>query len=78
VYVADLARTSGGDEDKMMILAAMDTGFLAENVYLYCAAEGLPTGFRVSMDKEKLNGALKLRSTQRIMAAQSVGLPKEK
>jgi hypothetical protein len=38
----------------------------------------LPTGYRVGIHKEKLGQALKLRPTQRIMAAQSVGLPKGK
>lgn len=77
VYISDLAKTDG-EEGRAMLLTAMDTGFVAENVYLYCASEGLPTGFRVSIDKEKLGQAMKLRSTQKIMGAQSVGLPKGK
>ncbi len=77
VYVSDLSKTDG-EEGTAMLLTAMDTGFVAQNVYLYCASEGLPTGFRVSIDKDKLSQALKLRPTQRIMAAQSVGLPKSK
>ena len=78
VYVADLEKTGGGEEASKMIPVAMDTGFVAENVYLYCASEGLPTAFRVSIDKDKLGQAIKLRPTQRIMGAQSVGLPKGK
>jgi hypothetical protein len=78
VYVADLAKMGEADDSAKMILAAMDTGFIAENVYLYCASENLPTGYRVSIDKEKLGQAMKLQPTQRIMAAQSVGLPKGK
>jgi nitroreductase len=77
VYVADLEKTDAKDE-RQMPMVAMDTGFVAENVYLYCASEGLPTGFRVSIPKDKLGQALKLRPTQMIMAAQSVGLPKAK
>jgi len=61
-----------------MGLAAMDTGFVAQNVYLYCASEGLPTAYRVSIPKDKLSETLKLRPTQRILGAQSVGLPKGK
>lgn len=79
VYVADISRMADdAQEDRRMILAAMDTGFMAENVYLYCASQGLYTGFRVTLDKEKLGQALKLKPSQRIMAAQSVGLPKGK
>ncbi|MHB8203987.1 MAG: SagB/ThcOx family dehydrogenase [Desulfomonilaceae bacterium] len=77
VYVADMEKT-GAEDARKNLLVAMDTGFVAENVYLYCATEGLPTGFRVSIPKEKLGQALKLRPTQMIMGAQSVGLPKNK
>jgi nitroreductase len=77
VYIADLAKTDV-EEGAAMLLAAMDTGFVAQNVYLYCASEGWPTGYRVSIHKDKLAEALKLRPKQRIMGAQSVGLPKGK
>lgn len=76
VYVADLEKTGGGEEASMMVTVAMDAAFIAENVYLYCASEELPTAFRLSIDKDKLSQAMKLRPTQRIMGAQSVGLPK--
>jgi nitroreductase len=75
VYIADLAKTDV-EEGAAMLLVAMDTGFIAQNVYLYCASEGLPTGFRVSMPKDELSQAMKLRPAQRIMGAQSIGLPK--
>ena len=47
VYVADYARmTRGSDADKDFYSAA-DTGFISQNVYLYCASEGLATvGYR--------------------------------
>jgi len=77
VYIADLAKTDV-EEAAAMLLVAMDTGFAAQNVYLYCASEGLPTGFRVSIPKDKLGQAMKLRPKQRIMAGQSIGLPKGK
>jgi nitroreductase len=78
VYVADLAKTGEGEESAKLVLTGMDTGFASQNVYLYCASEGLNTGFRVSIDKEKLGQALKLRPTQRITGAQSVGMRKGK
>ena len=61
-----------------MVLAGMDTGFIAENIYLYCASEGLSTGYRVSLDKPALSKTMKLRPDQRILGVQSVGLPKGK
>ena len=67
-----------GEEVPEIELAGMDTGFIAQNVYLYCASAGLNTGYRVSIDKPLLSKTMKLRPDQRIMGAQSVGLPKGK
>ena len=78
VYVADLAKMGEGEEAGKMFLAAADTGFIAENVYLFCSSEELATVFRVSIDKPKLGEALKLSPEQRITGAQTVGLPKPK
>ncbi len=78
VFVADLSRMDGGDEAQKMLLASMDTGFVSQNAYLYCAAEGLATVYRVSIDKPALAEALKLKPDQRIIGAQTVGLPKQK
>lgn len=78
VYVADLSKMDGGDETQKMQLASMDTGYISQNVYLYCAAEGLATVYRVSIDKPKLAELLKLKPDQRIIGAQTVGLPKQK
>lgn len=78
VYVADLAKMGDADEPTKLVLAGMDTGFIAENAYLCCSVEGLATVYRVSIDKEKLGTAIKLRPDQRIMGAQTVGLPKAK
>ena len=78
VYVADLAKMGEGEEGPKMVLAGMDTGFIAENVYLYCASEGLNTGYRVSIDRSSLSQTAKLRPDQKILGAQSVGLPKGK
>lgn len=77
VYVADFSKHGDTPEPTKMLLSAYNTGFVAENVYLYCAAEGLATVFRLSVDKEKLGAALKLQPNQMIMGAQTVGLPKK-
>jgi hypothetical protein len=78
VFVADLAKMGDGEEGPKLVLAGMDTGYISENVYLYCAVAGLNTGYRVSIDKPTLSKTMKLRPDQRIMGAQSVGLPKGK
>lgn len=72
VYVADLARTRSSSADRDMYVAA-DTGFIAQNVYLFCSSEGLATVVRGSIDRPALAKAMRLRPDQRIMLAQTVG-----
>lgn len=76
VYVADLARTRGNSVDRDLFVAA-DTGFIAQNVYLFCASERLATVVRGSIDRPALSKALRLRPDQRIMLAQTVGYSKK-
>ena len=70
VLVADTAKS--GD----MTYAAFAAGAISQNVYLYCASEGLATVVRASVDKAALGKALKLRTEQKIIVAQSVGYSK--
>ncbi len=73
VYVADSRRMTGADEAARIELAAADTGFIAQNAYLYCASEGLVSVVFASIDRERLAQVLKLDPAQRIVLAQSVG-----
>jgi SagB-type dehydrogenase family enzyme len=75
VYVADLAKLDGPDDLKLQWSGA-DTGFIGQNVYLFCASEGLATVIRGSFDRAALGKALKLRPEQRIVLSQTVGYPK--
>jgi len=75
VYVADMAKRGTGEEN--LLMAGADTGAIMENVYLYCAAEGLATVVRAMIDRPALAKAMKLRPDQRIMLAHSVGYPKK-
>ncbi|HEY8160290.1 MAG TPA: SagB/ThcOx family dehydrogenase [Methylobacter sp.] len=78
IFVSDFTRMNSdtSQEDKK-IAAAIDTGFISQNVYLYCASTGLATVVRGSVDKDALAKAMNLNSTQWIVAAQSVGYPKK-
>lgn len=75
VYVADLSK-AGSAPDAEMYTAA-DAGFIAQNVYLYCASENLATVVRGSIDRAALAKAMKLRPDQKIILAQTVGFPKK-
>ena len=76
VYVADTAKL-GGDDAARLATANADTGFIAQNVYLFCASEGLGTVVRGSVNRDDLGKALNLRAGQRITLAQSVGYAKK-
>lgn len=75
IYVADFSKKGrfGTQKDSW---AAMDTGFIAENVYLFCSSEGLSTVVRGLFDAELLAKKMKLRADQKVMLTQSVGYPK--
>jgi SagB-type dehydrogenase family enzyme len=76
VYIADERRAlRAGDEDRVRWTAA-DVGFIAQNVYLYCASQGLAVVVRGMVDREALAKELQLRPEQKIMLAQTVGYPK--
>ena len=78
IFVADYARMTASttDEDKLLYAAAA-TGFISQNVYLYCASAGLATVVRAMVDRPALAGVMKLRPEQRIMLVQTVGYPKK-
>ncbi|HTY25079.1 MAG TPA: SagB/ThcOx family dehydrogenase [Desulfomonilaceae bacterium] len=78
VYVADFSRMTEPDDASKIPLAFADTGFISENVYLYCASERLATVVRALIDRDKLAAIMKLRPEQKITLAQSVGLPQSK
>ncbi len=77
VYVADFSRTGTWSEEDKQFYTAADTGFIAQNVYLYCASEGLAAVVRGWVDRRALADAMKLRTDQRITLAQTVGYPKK-
>lgn len=75
VYVSNAEHLSGVSREEQRRVAAADTGFIGQNVYLYCASEGLACVFRGSLDQERLARTLKLAETQFITFAQTVGYP---
>lgn len=76
VYIADLSRMVGADKKQQQLYSAADAGFIAQNVYLFCASEGLATVVRGSIDRKALTKALGLNKNQRIILAQTVGYPR--
>ena len=77
VYVADFSKMGKAKEEDKVFYSAADTGFIGQNVYLYCASEGLATVVRGYVDRQTLKQKMKLRPEQRVILAQSVGYPKK-
>jgi nitroreductase len=76
VFVADYARMGRATEKDKVFYSATDTGFISQNVYLYCASEGLATVVRGLVNRDALSKKMNLRPEQHITLAQTVGYPK--
>ena len=77
VYVVDLDRMKNASEDDKRLYSGADVGFIAQNVYLYCASQGLAVVVRGSIDRTVLSQSMELRSEQKIILAQTVGCPQD-
>jgi nitroreductase len=75
IYVADYAKMEGASDAQRETFAAADAGFIAQNIYLFCAAEGLATVVRALIERGPLARAMGLRPDQHVVLAQSVGHP---
>jgi nitroreductase len=75
VYVADLDRMGDAGEWDKGVFPWADTAVIAENVYLYCASEGLATVVRALFDRPRLAAAMGLRPAQMVTFSQPVGYP---
>jgi hypothetical protein len=76
VYVAHGERMTDMSPEQRRLYASVDTGFIGQNVYLYCASEGLATVFRGAVDFAKLDRVLRLPDQQFVTFAQTVGYPR--
>ncbi len=79
VFVADLAKrgVKEGQQvtDTDLLSSWANTGFMAQNVYLWCASEGMSTVIRAMIPRDKLAPEIGLKPLQRIILAQTVGFP---
>jgi len=71
IFVADTKKQSSSNS------SYANTGFISQNVYLFCASEGLGTVVRGWFDNKKLHKAMGLDEKQTIILCQTVGYPKK-
>lgn len=77
IFVSDYDKMGNIPTEAKDFYSATDTGYISQNVYLFCASEGLATVVRNMVDKPALAEKMGLRPTQKVILAQTVGYPKE-
>jgi len=73
IYVAHGERMTDVAPEERRVYASVDAAFVGQNVYLYCASEGLASVFRAAFDLKKLERKLNLPDQQFVTFAQTVG-----
>jgi len=73
IYVADYSRMTKASEEDMEFYSGINTGFISQNVYLYCASESLNTVVRAWVDRDALHKLIGLKPIQHVVAGQTVG-----
>lgn len=75
LYIANTVRYTGSPltPEMYLFLAGTDAGHMSENVYLYCASQGLKTVVRAGAKVEELMRVLGLDANHRFVLAQTVG-----
>jgi nitroreductase len=76
VYVAHGERMQDISAEDRRLYASVDTAFIGQNVYLYCASAGLGSVFRGAVDLKGLAKAMQLGPDLFVTFAQTVGYPK--
>ena len=72
-FVADTTKVTGKSPRGLVETIYVDTGFISENIYLFCASEQMATVVRAMVPKESLATSLGLAPTQEITLVQTVG-----
>jgi SagB-type dehydrogenase family enzyme len=78
IYVADHAKMQKVAESERAFYAAADAGLIGQNIYLFCASEGLGCVIHMPGDRDALAKSLQLRSEQQIVLVHTVGHPAQK
>ena len=77
VYVVHGERMKDVSPEDRRLDGSVDAAFAGQNVYLYCASEGLATVFRGAVDYARLGRAMRLGEGQFVAFAQTVGYPRD-
>ncbi len=76
--ISNTSKITGKTPQGVIESTYADTGFICQNIYLFCASEGLGTVARALVPKEELAAKLRLVPDQIITLVQTVGYPAAK
>lgn len=78
IYVGDHRRMRMVPSRQRVAYANAVAGAMAQNVYLYCASEGLSTVVRAWVDRPSLAAVIGLLHDEHVLLAQTVGYPPDR
>jgi nitroreductase len=76
VFIAELSRMKSPflrSKEAQRFSAWVDTGYISQNVYLFCAAANLGTVVLSLVDRDKLHKLMNLKEHEKIVLTQVVG-----
>ena len=76
IYVSDYSKMKiylAKDVNRKWFVSGTDTGFISQNVYLYCAAANLSTVVLGLVNREKLHDIMGLKEHEKVTYTQVVG-----
>lgn len=76
VFIANYDKYNGErplPQEKWLYLASLDAGHCTQNVYLYCASEGLKAVVRAGAQEQELLKLLNLGENHQFIVAQTIG-----
>lgn len=76
-FVGDKSKLQGKTPQQAVETIFVDTGFISQNIYLFCTANNLRSVVRLMFDKNMLHRKLNLSQTQEITLIHTVGYPVE-
>lgn len=77
IFVSDYSKLAANTDEVRLFYSGAHTGFISQNVYLFCTSEGLNTVIRALVDKDALKAELGLTENKHVTLCQTVGYPKE-
>ena len=78
LYVADFSYLKNMNKEDRMFYSAINTGYISQNIYLYCASVKLATVAVGWVKRDAASKLLKLNKNQEVILIQPVGYPADK